>query len=294
MHTIFDPTFFFIEKSEWNNEQKKLEFMDHLFNNILLIGNYNISKVYWDDEVENFIWSCPQLTPWLSNRDWANKFFPIFYKFRGNSIVQIKFDRTLGKCNVNPKMNIIQNDLYEYFLKNIHFIIYKKEQIILCLGLKNSLNKEKFIFDCNCHTYKLIPSLIRKYTDWYSKIDKNNLFPKNGQEFKRINQHIEIIKIIEFNNKQLLYDYEFSDGFKKDFINMNEDKYEILKNITKRLVLTSNEARQDAILKEEYLEQYKEYRFRINFKSRVHMRFLSDTEIEFLHYYGPGEHDKGL
>lgn len=290
-NTIFDPMLF-INDSDWKVEQKQIEFMNHLINNITIIDKYNITKIYWTDELESLVWS--PLPPWRSNRDYNNLLSPIFYKFRSNNIILIKCNKDHGECSVIPKMYFSRDDIRDCFLNTIHLIIERKEEVFLCLGLKNNLTNDPYCFDCDCHENKLVPILIKKCFDWYDHIDLNNFWSKSDCKVEKIVEGIEIIRIKDFSSTPLLYNFIFSPGFIKDLMNADENKYEILKNITRRLVLNSNEARQDIILKEEYLEQSKEYRFRINFKSRVHIRFLSDKEIKFLHYYGPGEHDKGL
>ena len=80
------------------------------------------------------------------------------------------------------------------------------------------------------------------------------------------------------------------------FKDVYQFKKEILRSITKKLIFTVDEARQDINLRDEYIRQTNEYRFRVTPRpnsTRIHYTFI-DNKIIFLRYYDIGEHDDGL
>jgi uncharacterized protein YnzC (UPF0291/DUF896 family) len=106
----------------------------------------------------------------------------------------------------------------------------------------------------------------------------------------------DFIKLRDYDNADLQFDFEFTKTFKKSILNERTHREAILERMTKKLILTSAEARQDAQLRDEYINTVNEYRFRVTQRptsTRIHYTFEDDV-ITFLRFYGEGEHDTGL
>ncbi|MDP3103528.1 MAG: hypothetical protein Q8M95_02855 [Candidatus Methanoperedens sp.] len=295
MNTVLDPVILFIPETEWYEEKNQIEFLDHLIDNLENIDQYSLTKIYWNDDLELYLWASPQMPPWRLNRDWNNQLLPIIYKFLIKNKVTLNFVNGRSSCTVSPSMNKCHSDnINDYFLKLMHEIINREEDIFLCLGIKNKLsNNDKYSFVCTCHSNRLVPEPINKPDDWLYHIDlENNYWPNNIEDDEKFRKAIEIMKKRDFNNKPLLYKYNFSKQFIRDILHINRDKKNILESITKKLTLSRQEANRD--LHDEYLPRRKKFRFRVTQETRIHYLFSDEKGIEFLRYYGEGEHDDGL
>ena len=294
MNTVFDPAILFISETDWYDEKIQDEFLDHLLDNLKNIDEYSIAKIYWNDDFESSLWDSPQKPPWRTQRDWNNQLVPYIYKLFTKNRIELNFVSNLPPCNVLPLMNKCHSDnVNNYFLKLMHEIINKKEDIFLCLSIKNQLsNINKYSFTCICHSNRLVPELINKPDDWLYHIDlKNNYWPNTTKEADKFMKAIEIVRGRDFGDKPFLYNYNFSEGFIRDIIGINKNKTNILESIVKRLILTRQEVGQDGSLQHEYLKHEKQYRFRVTLDYRIQYVFSKENEIEFLNF---GKHDHGL
>ena len=297
MNTILDPAILFISENNWLDQTNRDEFLDHLRKNLKSIDKYSLTKIYWNDDMESYLWDSPQKPPWRIDRDWKIQFVPIIYSLLRKNIIDLNFHKDWSSCSVSPLMEkCCIDDINSCFLKLMHEIINTKEDIFLCLSIENMLsNNNYYSFFCTCHSNQLTPELINKPDDWLYHIDlENKCWPNNIEEVEKFVNAIEIVKKRDFNDKPFLFEYKFSKGFIKDIIGINRNKKNILDSIVKRLILTRNEASHDKGLRDHYLAQKKQYRFYVTQENRIHYIFSNKKEIEFLHYYAEGEHDAGL
>ncbi|NJN78184.1 MAG: hypothetical protein HC803_07515 [Saprospiraceae bacterium] len=106
----------------------------------------------------------------------------------------------------------------------------------------------------------------------------------------------DFIKLRDYDDADFEFDFEFTRNFKRSILNERTHCKAILERMTKKLVLTVAESRQDAQLRDEYIDKVEEYRFRVTGRpssTRIHYTFEDDV-ITFLRFYGDGEHDEGL
>ena len=294
MNTVFDPAILFMSEPDWYDEKTRDELLAHLLDNLKYIDECSIAKIYWNDDFESSLWDSPQKPPWRTQRDWNNQFVPYIYRLLTKNSIELNFVNNLSSCDVSPCMNKCHSDhVNDCFLKLMHEIINRKEDIFLCLSIKNKLsNNNKYSFTCTCHSNRLVPELINKPGDWLYHIDlENNYWPNNTKKVKKFLEAIEIVRKRDFGDKPFLYDYTFSEGFIRDIIGINRNKKNILESIAKRLILTKQEADQDGSLQHEYLKHEKQCRFRVTLDYRIQYIFSKEKGIEFLNY---GKHDYGL
>lgn len=291
MNTVLDPTILIIPENDWDEEKNRDEFLEHLRDNLKNIDEYSITKIYWNDNFESYLWTSP---PWRIERDWKNQLVPIIHKLLHKNKIELDLVNDWSSCIVSPSMNICHIDIInDSFLKLMHEIINKEEEIFLCVGIKNRLpNNRKYTFTCACHSNRLAPELIKKPDEWLNHIDlEDNHWPNTLEESETFLKAIEIVRKRDFNNKPFLYKFSFSKGFIRNIIGINENKKNILDSIVKRLVLTAEEAGRDGSLQNEYLTHQKQYRFRVTLGYRIQYIFSNDKEIAFL---SCGKHDYGL
>ena len=164
MNTVLDPAILFISETDWYDEKHRDEFLDHLLHNLKKIDEYTITGIYWNDDFESNLWDSPQKPPWRKQSDWNNHLVPIIYNLFTKSKIELNFVNNLSSCDVSPCMNKCHYDnVNDCFLKLMHEIINRKEDIFLCLSIKNKLsNNNKYSFTCTCHSNILLVEITLK------------------------------------------------------------------------------------------------------------------------------------
>ncbi len=264
-----------------------------------IINDYKFTKIYWTDELEEFLWNSPQLPPWRLDRDWKLRIVPIIYNKLKNYLENINYNDKITICSVEPEMTYSygKREIFESFLKLLHYILEKREEIFLSIGLENQLIDNKYCFSCDCHTYKLRPELINSPDDWWEHIDlENNYCPANCNEMNKFRIALDIERKRSYPGKEFRYNYEFDSNFIKDIIDTRRHRDKILKSLVIRLISTRQEAALNPHLQDEYIDSKREYRFRVTPRpasTRIH--YIIDRQtLHFKRYYDEGEHDAGL
>lgn len=298
MNAVFDPSILFISNTDWVIEEKRDLFLQQLLSIIKGIGNRNDIKIYWDNELESYLWGYPQLPPWRTDKTFKNQIIPKLYYLFSTNFDYIEFQNNLSPCFVNPNMvyNLENEGIFPSFLKLMHEIINRKEDVFLCTGCEN--NEENYIFSCSCHENCLNPYIIRNEDDFTKYIDlENDLWPKCKDDIDKLINAIAITRKLLYNAKEFKYKYTFSNDFIEDIIMVRKRRLIILKQITKRLILSRQEATADVSLQDEYIKKSKEYRIRVTQRPasiRIHYRYKNNSEIEFLKLYDEGHHDDAI
>jgi len=294
MKAVFEPEIIFISESDWQDSKKRDEFLKHLLDNLENINNYQITRVYWTEDLEGLLWDHPQLPPWRLDRDWKLKLVPTIYK-NFNTREFIESQETLSSCLMQPVLNCscFEGLALCAFLELMHIVIEREENVYLCLGVKRI--REEFTFLCDCHSFQVNPVVIAKPIEWLDYIDlTESYWPSNVDEEKKFKAALEIA--FKKLDKQPRNEYEFSKSFLRDIIKVQNHRTSIIEWTAKRLTLTKQEAAKDSYLQDEWLKQKKEYRFRITQRpssTRIHYKYVNN-KMKFLRYYDEGEHDDGL
>ena len=295
MKAVFEPEILFISESDWQDSEKRDAFLKHLLENLENINNYKITRIYWTDDLEELLWEHPQLPPWRQDRDWKLQIVPIIYRAFNIAREFIQSDESLSSCLMQPVLNCscFEGLALSSFLELMHIVIEREENVYLCLGV-NRL-REEFTFFCDCHSFQVNPVVIANPIEWLDHIGlTESYWPSNIDEGDKFNAALEIA--FKKLDKQPLYEYEFSKSFLKDIVQVQNHRTSIIEWTAKRLTLTKQEAARDSYLKDEYVAQKKEYRFRITQRpssTRIHYKYVN-KKMKFLRYYDEGEHDDGL
>lgn len=295
MRTVFDPGNLFISESDWHNAEQRDIFLQHLLDNLDYINDYQITKIYWTDELEKLLWDSPQLPPWRLNRDWNLPIVQVIYRAFNKAKEYIHNSKNLTSCLVEPPLDCSKlGDLTLLaFLELMHIVIDKNENIYLCLS--NSRIKENYLFSCDCHSFQITPLVITKPTEWLNHVNlASDYWPESLDEIEKLHTALKIM--FKKLNRKPIYEYEFSNAFIKDIVKTQNYREYIIEYAAKRLTLNKQEAARDSYLQDEYLAQSKEYRFRITQRpssTRIHYKYVN-KKFRFLRYYGEGEHDDGL
>lgn len=299
MNSILDPSILFISEDEWRNVTKRDKFLEHFINHLEIINSYSLTKIYWTDALEELLLHHINSQPWVSDTNWRNKFFPVFYnKFTRVRLI-IDSESSWNACQSNPMLSCphIKTEILERFLELAHFLIDKNEKVYFCLSFdKQKINCSTYCFSCNCHDNHLEPISIFAPNDWLDHIDILSVcWPQNIQDAFKLRVAIEVVlKNKLFKQTSDLRSYEFSESFIKDIAKETNYREHILYSLAKRLTLTQVDAVSDKGLSDEPVKGKKgERRFRVSGVCRIHYKY-SKKGILLLNYYGEGEHDKGL
>ncbi|GAB1544370.1 hypothetical protein NUACC21_70460 [Scytonema sp. NUACC21] len=296
MKTVLEPGNLFISVQDWEDSEKRDIFLQHLLDNLENINDYKITKVYWTDELEKLLWDSPQSPPWRLDRDWNLPIVQVIYRAFSKAKEYVQNSKNLTSCLVEPPIDCSKlGDLTLLaFLELMHIVIDRNENVYLCLS--SSRQAENYLFSCNCHSFKLNPSLIAKPREWLERINiASDYWPNSLDEIEKFKTALNIV--FKKLNKKPIFEYEFSNTFLKDIIKTQFFREDIIEYTARRLTLTKQEAARDSFLQDEYLAQKKEYRFRITQRpssTRIHYKYVNKKLIRFLRYYGEGEHDDGL
>jgi hypothetical protein len=297
MNTVLDPALIFIAENEWNDDEKRDGFLKHLCDNFVIIDTYALTSIYWTDTLETCLWSSPQLPPWRRNVDWRNSLVPLFYKNFIRNIVLINLTRSWPRCIVNCLMYCCHDAASEEFLRLMHEMIDRAEDVFLCLGRMNrGLHKTQVRFQCNCHANSLVTPTISDAEQWLKYVDIEAFWPETTADGAKLQEGLDVVRRAELRGAAFLYEYSFSTQFLKDLALTIDHRRDIVKTMAMRLTLSRNQAAQHPRLQDEAVEGGRERRFRVTQRpasTRIHYR-LSRGILQFLRYYGIGQHDEGI
>ncbi len=301
MNVIFEPSLLFISDENWKDEEKQDLFLEHLINHLEMIDRFDICKVWWTDELQTILIGNPNMHPWYGS-DLRNPIIvAISQKFYNRVDIISEADT---ECQVNPNLIITYTNQFanDHFLKLVHTLIEDGYNFYLCVGIENRLTSpNQYSFFCKCHQNTLNPILINSATNWFLYLDtiSKKYFPTSIEDFDdKFKKAIEITVNCNFVNSVILYEYSFETEFKKSVVNTERNQTEILKNIAKRLTLTTPQAQADGSLQDKAYKgkQKKDLRrMRITQGTRVDYKlFESEKIIIFVKYFDEGDYDDSL
>jgi hypothetical protein len=270
--------------------------LDHLSRHLQHINQYKVTNVIWNDDLEYCLWAYPQIPPWRMDKDFCNQMVPIIFhqlqRLR-EKFIEINPQST---CTVIPSIACCHKEALACFLGIMSEVTHQYSNVLLCLGLDNyPKNGVLYDFHCHCCSKCLTPKLVQDANDWLQYIDVViDYWPKSALDGTQFGEALEIVRIRDFSQNKILYEFDFSARFLKDILTATTNRETILKQIIKRLTMTQNEAALDGSLQDEYIAEKNEQRFRVSSSSRIHYQYTSEHHLEFLRYYRPGQHDTGL
>lgn len=298
MNAVFEPSLLFISDEDWYDEEKKDEFLEHLANHLEIMDEYDICKIWWTEELYTILLGDPNMHPWFGS-DSRIVVVPIIYKRFYSRIETIFSSNSACESEVDFKVTYTNQDAHHHFLRLAHSLIDLEENFYCCLGVQNNTVTEGLAFFCACHSVRLTPHLLRNATAWLNHIDAvEKFFPKTIEAFdEKFEKGMNLVLKQRFSDKKYLFDYEFTKTFKKNIVGRTNHRAAIFVAIVKKLTSTRQEAA-NSELHDEFIGKgnINEYRIRVTQRpssTRIHY-VLSGDKINFLNYYGEGEHDDGL
>ncbi|OGU26379.1 MAG: hypothetical protein A2X66_05325 [Ignavibacteria bacterium GWA2_54_16] len=298
MNTAFDPTMLFISDAEWRDEAIRDRFLTHLSGHLRMVEEYQLSKIYWSDYLEQYLWNHPQLPPWRSEIHWKNVIVPIIARLFAKNVLRLDTSIYEEASSVTPPLSrkYGREEIDLCFRQLLHVVIQKNEPLRFNPGVENICVNGYFEFSCECHNRTVKPRIINLPEDWLDEIDFTTFWPRNVREVLVLRKAIDVVTVRELHSKTVdrKYKFEFDNRFVRDIIDEQDCRIDLLWGLAKRLLMTQAQASIDKGLLDEEIAGGQERRMRISRGKRVHYVYSGQGSIRFMRFYGEGEHDEGL
>ena len=290
MNTIICPTILFINDNDWKDDNVKENFIINLENTLEYMLTNNI-KLYWNDVLEELLWSFPNLLPWYDSES---------YKIVECLKKCVIFDNNscdFEVCNINPKIitNITNKDIISPTLSLFHYIITNSLDTSFIV---DEHNNKKFTLSCKCHNKSYCPNII-----YINEATSDNISIHIDSKWTNFKNNENILKELislyieeSLNNSKILYDLEFTNSFLSDISSDYKNRNNIISSIANRVIRYQKDACNFASLDDEPINgtNGRTRSFRVNGECRIHYTYPDKGIIKLTEYSGLGEHQKKL
>ena len=156
MNSVICPTLLFIEGRDWKNETKKEHFTKTLSELLDFIKKTG-SRIYWNDILEELLWSNPDLYPWYDSNSYAIS--EPLHQCISDLPDSIQFIPCL--CSPEIECNVSKADIVSPTLSLIHYLFINKVNFDFLVDENNCFN---FVFSCSCHNSILYsPNIVNTF-----------------------------------------------------------------------------------------------------------------------------------
>ena len=250
--------------------------------------------------MEELLWNNIELVPWFTGTGYNvieknNKEKRIYIikqmmllRERGESLNNNSME-VAGKYSVNPELLCDCTEASLCFLEEIHNLVCKENIVYFCLGLRNrKLKGQPRTFQCECHPELSQPIVINDPEEWWR--EKINIieeyWPQNAYDDDKLIVALQLYSVTHFNDFNGIFKFkniEFSKKFLKKISQVDCYKEEILKQMSKRLMMTNLEAARDNSLSSESFGGCDT--FRVTENNRIGYNLLNDNTLRFEEYF---------
>lgn len=294
-YALLEPSLLFVTEATWKNEELRDEYLQHFSSIISSIDNNDEIDIAWTALMDELMWESPQQLPWIQDKTWSRCLIPIIYKKLSTNVDYINPSSTI--CTVTPSFIVERYDFYSEFCKLIPELYSSNYIPYICLGQSNIPSKA-WVFEIDNAAVSPSPKYIISGDCFFKEIViENDMWPANVEGTDLFKQAVLFKIKRDFENKTVLYNFDFSSAFIKVISKVNNDRDKILTSVARRLILNSFEAGKDPCLQDEALEgKKKERRLRVTPRpssKRIHYE-KDNSNLLFTAFFDAGEHDKGL
>ncbi|MDO6598464.1 hypothetical protein Q4512_16210 [Oceanihabitans sp. 2_MG-2023] len=282
------PALAFISENDWSQESFKDNYLEIMINAFKEIDNNENLSLIWSNKLEEILWTEPRYKPW-GDLNVRNSLVPIFYKFFVKNVDFISHENV--QSTSSPNLEHTNTEILdEYYSISNHLILEEIE-----FALFNPNYSIQFETECN-QTYS--PICCCSNFDILKLQLKPFLFNGSIEESKAkltyvISLYLKKNGLIKNNT------YCLSSAFMRKVQTLSDlNIIELIDRLSLRISYNGQQARECIILQDEFITTngINEFRMRITNRptsKRVHY-VINDNVLEFLNYYGVGEHDKRL
>jgi len=289
---VLDPAILLPEQAEWMDETSRDRFVGLLIDHLDTLERLEEIRLHWSDELTARLWDDPAVPPWRDSRAWRTAIVPILFK-RLNSLISSVDTLSEDPCAADPELECVCPRAEVLFLRLMASVAHLRPPV--CLGARNSgIQGITFALPSGEGCFSV--ELVRAPADWLHLVDvEEHFWPSTRDEEARLAECLELVRMRDFGGSGFLYEFRFGRRFMQDVV-CARSRQALARALAKRLVLTAQEAARDPSLHDELLSG-SVHRLRVTQRpssTRVHYTYEEDGRIEFIRYYGPGEHDDGL
>lgn len=289
MNAVVNPDLFLLEQDQLNDEIKRDSCLETVIDLFRCIEESKETGIYWDVDYEFLIWDDAKSITKISDPNFRRRFNQKLYKLLVNNKIEVEDSIIYDPCEIQNAESPCEETM-----RMMHYCLDRNERVYYLTNKPLSTN---VYFYCE-HENKMYPRIVLNENEFITKQELIDMYwPTNDS-----NASSDLCYIINHFNKRdygdshFLYSFTFKTSFVKSLIEYKEYGERIIDQIVKRLHMSLSEAQANKSIHDEYIQQNKERRFRVTGRptsTRIHY-LLNKKTIEFLRFYGPGEHDKGL
>lgn len=213
MKIICDPDLFFINSTDWFDEDKRDFFLENLLDHLNLIEKYELGRFIVSPELEEMLWENPLLPPWRHDSDYSNTLVPRIAQafFKLSDSVEVSTQRN-GYLLEPALHSSYGTSIYSMFLDLLFDLSIGEGVDYMVLGNNNgAYNNIKFTFVCKKdNDVKVATNLVYSIDSWIKNeqvievianrlvkngeiADINNLFP-NTEIVKRLKPSMDELR----------------------------------------------------------------------------------------------------
>ncbi len=282
------PTLTFISESDWSQDSFKENYLEIMINAFKEIDSNDKLSLIWSNKLEEILWTEPRYKPWGDLNE-KNSLVPIFYKFFTKNVDFVSHKNV--QSTSSPSLEHDDNEILEEYyaisnhliLKEIEFALFNPDHLV---QFKTECNKNYNPICCSSNFDIL-------------KLQLKLFVFKGSIEENKENLKYVISIYLQKNELEKNNMYSFSNTFIRKIQALNDsDLLQLINRLALRVSYNGQQSRECTILQDEFIttKGIDEFRMRITNRPtsiRVHY-IINDNVLEFLNYYGVGEHDKRL
>ncbi len=303
---LAESHFFFISPNDWSNSDSRGRFLQKLLWLLDNLTEFHPSKLAWCVELDELLWSSPQIEPWRLDTVTRNKLTPIIYKRL--PALQAYFEISkLQKifCSEEKVMECCNRTPGAFVLKNLAHTVAQVDQQLISIILSSEFSprpgRGNIVLTCDCHSPLEITTISTK-KEWISNYDFINiLWPTSrcSDAASRLEKAIQYTLILSSSEsdevaQKFLFSPIFTNRFISDLISIVDERGPVLEALGRRLTIQTHEATNSSSLEDETIKGGDGMRrMRVNSAARIHYK-ITATGMVFFRYYGESEHDDGI
>lgn len=292
LYCVVEPAVLTSGEEEWANEASRDAFLLRLLDTLKLIESVPGAAILWSDVLETELWTSPVAPPWRMSRDMKLATVPVIHRYLQTlkniqvdhfdlepTVIAPNFRAPAGKAGMISESEKLISLCFEVDLPWRAFVSVGEGNLAFTY---RGTRQERHVVRCerdlaNCeHAVNL----------WWPSAARREAAP-----LSRLVEFVIEAEFSDFKGAESQLNYHLSERFLDSLIGHQANASQILWAIAKRLAFGQGRSGNDGGLQDESVNS--ERRFRVNQECRIHYEYR-DGRIQFLSYYGEGQHDDGL
>lgn len=165
---ILDPDFLFINAEDWNDDDKRDLFIEHISEHVSFLEEFNFGNIIISEDIFEKLWTDPSLPPWRHDTIYRNQLIPIL-SVKLSRIASVIEDIKHSSCALDPVMVVKYEDaVYKLFIDFISHIIKIGSENYILLGVNNAhLEGQVLALVCDEEKAETDIATVYDINNWY-------------------------------------------------------------------------------------------------------------------------------